>query len=698
MPQAGYNETARNVFAVVFRCAAMIACLGGGTPSAHAQQCVLGEPPSDFCAVPRVISGDVGQHVVLMDASAATGVTAYCGMIVGHTVWFQVTPTVTGPVTISTCHPATTYDTVLEVWSGGDAECNLMADVDCNDDTSAPECANGCSGTGSRVTFNATAETRYRFAIGSWNQNSAGCTLCLGVIVTIGQPCGDPPTNIGCLLARELPGTPGTHEANVDVTDAVVLPSEMRPTCGGMNVGHTVWFKTTPTVSGPLTFSTCDPDITTYDTVLQAWEGDCGGLMVSAGCNDDTVHPACTNACPSSTNGGSTVSFRAEAGQEYFFQVGSYNDNPFNCDLCLGATLTLVDQCDVDTTPPIAILSTPLSWPAPSGVTCDSTMIYGSAHDPDGTFAGYVVEYLPVNGSTWIPIYSSPNPVVNGNLLGGGTWNTGALSQGWYFLRLSASNVCGRSSSVVAWLFVDKQYDNASIRSPANGAVLGGSVCVDGTVWDENARGADSYTVRYAPLPAGTPFNPVDPAHLTYAGTVLNDPLASWNTRAGIADGNYRLRLDATDQCGRAATPQARDVVIDNTAPIAVITAPTSCSYVQGQVDILGTASDAHLDGWALYYTGGDAHSWVTIASGTTQVINGLLGRWNTAGLRPCAYTLRLVVTDKSVLDCNGALRNQAEYLVSVNVGAHGDFDADNDGDVDLRDYSLFEDAFTGPR
>jgi len=35
---------------------------------------------------------------------------------------------------------------------------------------------------------------------------------------------------------------------------------------------------------------------------------------------------------------------------------------------------------------------------------------------------------------------------------------------------------------------------------------------------------------------------------------------------------------------------------------------------------------------------------------------------------------------------------------VSVNVGAHGDFDADNDGDVDLRDYHLFEDAFTGPR
>src|SRR3990172_6853572 len=129
------QTAARKAFSTVWRCAAMIWCLGAGTPSAHAQQCVLGEPPSDACAVPRVISGEVGQHVVLMDASAATGVTTYCGMAVGHTVLFQVTPTVTGPVTISTCPPATTYDTVLEVWSGGDAECNLMADVDCNDDT-----------------------------------------------------------------------------------------------------------------------------------------------------------------------------------------------------------------------------------------------------------------------------------------------------------------------------------------------------------------------------------------------------------------------------------------------------------------------------------------------------------------------------------------------------------------------------------
>jgi hypothetical protein len=52
----------------------------------------------------------------------------------------------------------------------------------------------------------ATAGVCYRFSVGSFIVNSAGCFLCLGVIVTIGAPCGDPPVNLDCTLAREMPG------------------------------------------------------------------------------------------------------------------------------------------------------------------------------------------------------------------------------------------------------------------------------------------------------------------------------------------------------------------------------------------------------------------------------------------------------------------------------------------------------------
>jgi hypothetical protein len=187
-----------------------------------------------------------------------------------------------------------------------------------------------------------------------------------------------------------------------------------------------------------------------------------------------------------------------------------------------------------------------------------------------------------------------------------------------------------------------------------------------------------------------------------------------------VADGDYLVRLTGTDDCGNTASAQAT-VTVDNTAPIAVITAPTACSARNGVVQVFGTASDTHLAGWVLQYTGGNAHGWVTIAAGNANV-NGLLGDWDTTGLAPCAYTLRLIVTDQAVLDCNSAARNQSEYTVALDlVGdplaqdtdadgmpdvwetAHGfnpndpadaALDADNDGQSNLAEYR----AGTDPR
>jgi hypothetical protein len=113
-------------------------------------------------------------------------------------------------------------------------------------------------------------------------------------------------------------------------------------------------------------------------------------------------------------------------------------------------------------------------------------------------------------------------------------------------------------------------------------------------------------------------------------------------------------------------------------------------------VPISGIVADAHLSAWVLQYTGGDAHAWVTIASGNAP-INGLLANWNVASLPPCAYVLRLIATDAAVLNCNGALHNQSEYTVGVLVNWEAFFDADGDGDVDLHDFSAFLGAFHGP-
>ena len=44
----------------------------GAAGLAYCQTCLFSEPPSSDCLYPRVIPGNVGQHVVLMDVHAAS--------------------------------------------------------------------------------------------------------------------------------------------------------------------------------------------------------------------------------------------------------------------------------------------------------------------------------------------------------------------------------------------------------------------------------------------------------------------------------------------------------------------------------------------------------------------------------------------------------------------------------------------------
>ena len=143
--------------------------------------------------------------------NAGGGYIPACGFNLGHVVWFEFTAATTGPVTFSTCHPNTTYDTVLQVWRGtGDCEFPQRLDDLCVDDSLDPACDNGCSFRGSSVTFHASAGATYLFEVGAYNNNSANCTLCLGVTLTICGGDGSPPVAsigapgaLGCICDLE---------------------------------------------------------------------------------------------------------------------------------------------------------------------------------------------------------------------------------------------------------------------------------------------------------------------------------------------------------------------------------------------------------------------------------------------------------------------------------------------------------------
>lgn len=338
---------------------------------------------------------------------------------------------------------------------------------------------------------------------------------------------------------------------------------------------------------------------------------------------------------------------------------------------------------DLDTTPPVAEITSPTSL----SCVCNGTTIYGSAYDPDGPILNWKLERKTLGATSWTLIANSTTEIISGALA---TWYTSA-GDGYCTLRLTVTNGCELETVWTTDIWLDRTFNSLELRSPVTGNILGGTVCADGTAWDHCGG---SFTLEHRPAIAGATADPFDVLNPPW---IITDPLGSWDTRAGTPDGKYEVRLVGTDNCGNTKESPIVTIAVDNTPPKAVITAPVACSSVSGNVQVYGTASDANLAGWTLAYTGGDAHGWVTIATGHASVNNGLLGVWRTGGLRPCAYTLRLVVTDESVLNCNSALHNQSEYSVSTELGIHGCFDYDNDGDVDLDDFGVFQRCFSGP-
>lgn len=88
-------------------------------------------------------------------ATAETGEPAHAGGSPVRSIWWRVTPTASGTMTIDTCGSG--YDTTLAVYTG--AAVNALTGIASNDDT---------CGLQSRVTFGATAGTTYHIAVAGY--------------------------------------------------------------------------------------------------------------------------------------------------------------------------------------------------------------------------------------------------------------------------------------------------------------------------------------------------------------------------------------------------------------------------------------------------------------------------------------------------------------------------------------------------
>ncbi len=99
---------------------------------------------------------------------------------------------------------------------------------------------------------------------------------------------------------------------------------------------------------------------------------------------------------------------------------------------------------------------------------------------------------------------------------------------------------------------------------------------------------------------------------------------------------------------------QAGDITIAITSPA------NGAQIIAGsEVTITGRADSSNFKSWRLEYSSAPwAAGWTRITRGNKPISDGTLGVWNTGGLAPGMYTIRLVVTDKRV----------GEIAVSVQV------------------------------
>ncbi len=627
---------------------------------AAAQSCNYGEPPSSNPANPRVIDGSNGHHVVLMDCTTATGTGYINSVAVSNLVYFRITPLITGPMRMSTCHPNTLYDTVLGLY---DAAGNYL---DFNDDSLTAECDHICYGRPSELTYDVTAGNTYLIRVGAYNGNPYSCPLCLGLIVSIGTPCGDPPRNFICELARDLPTVPGTTYTVLDTTDLDI--SYANWPCQPSTT-QVAWFRFEPLIYGQLTVNTCNAG-TNYDTVLRLLSGQCGGSFLQLDCQDD---PGCTNFVSTAA----WITARVFPGTTYYILAGAYNGTAD----CLELEVTFEDLCATDTEPPLAELALadfsclPLGQPA---------ALSGGVADPEGNLTHWQLAERAINSPTWNYITFGNNPT-SGTLA---TWTPTAA--GYRIIQLTADDACGHTTAAARLIYVDAG-PTAYFNWPSTGQSITGTVCIDGYV----AHGVCpvNYSVDYRP-PGGSTWTPVEGV-VSYPGPVANLTLANWNTLSPlVVDGTYELRVRAVSTGGSAEDWVMVDV--DNTAPTAEITEPLNCQPASNLVAIYGSAFDAHLSRWYLDFTGGPINHWIPIADGTFPVVSDLLAEWDTTGMPACAYTLRLRVYEPTTACIVG--NRYSEFLTTVLIGGGTpSADLDGDGDVDLADFTLFALWYTGP-
>ena len=259
---------------------------------------IRGAPANDKFADAQGLSGGFSNVFASGSNRLATkeaGEPNHAGNAGGHSVWYSLTPSASGPVRVNTCtfEEDDTLDTLLAVYTG--SAVNGLSQV------AADDSSGGCSPTDSDLEFNATAGTTYRIAVDGKNGAVGNFNLSLRT-----RPANDAFANAQAVT--------GALPRFVEATTAFATKEAGEPNHAGNPGGHSVWFSWTASSSGSIQIGTCTFENSDLDTLLAVYTGSAVNALTPVASDDDA------GRC---NDDDAQVEFTATAGTTYRIAVDS---------------------------------------------------------------------------------------------------------------------------------------------------------------------------------------------------------------------------------------------------------------------------------------------------------------------------------------------------------------------------------------
>lgn len=238
--------------------------------------------------------------------------------------WFNVLGD-GGLVTVSTCSPATDFDTIISVFNG--ASCQDLQCVDGNDD--GETC--GSSQVHSQVSWPSQANELYRVLVRGLNNEIGKFGLSITSTSTS--------TTVGCEFAISLE-LGGEESASIQAASPLGERGCGIESLSGYFVGG--WFQVIGN-GNVFTLSTCLTQANT-PTDISVYTGGCGNLLCQEMFEQATTLAKCGTDATLFSNG-AVVSWPTQENEVYYVMVSGYQGN-FGIRLTDAAVTTVNDQCE----------------------------------------------------------------------------------------------------------------------------------------------------------------------------------------------------------------------------------------------------------------------------------------------------------------------------------------------------------------